>query len=75
LLKCGRIFLSHLRAVVTSDAFQEDEGEGEQEADRAEDVPRLAPPEPPAEREVVAGVGEVSDEDGGNAIGDLGSIS
>ena len=63
--------LGVLVAVLASDAPEEDEGEGEDDAEGAEQVPRLATAELPTEPVVVAAVGREPDEHGRYAVGDL----
>ena len=62
---------SNMWTVFASDAFEKDEGEGEQKADGAKDVPSLASSKVMAKEEVVAGVGKVSDKNCRNAVCNL----
>ena len=63
--------LGVLVAVLAADAPEEDEGEGEDDAEGAEQVPRLATAELSTEPVVVAAVGREPDEHGRHAVGDL----
>ena len=61
----------YLWAVLTANALEENEGEGQNEADSSEDVPGLATSEAVAQQVAVAGVGVVADEHCRDAVSDL----